>query len=310
VAFFRRVHRASGVRSSPKIRQVVLGTTALSGIALAMAIAASDRVEADDYIWGGAGSTTTTNNWNTGTNWGAVAPALQGNAPPNTATEGAFFDGANALASTAVTVTAPVTVNELVFSGARAYSIDGSTITLAGTTARVSGGSNVGVIETVSNVIAGSAGAATTQVQVVNGTLVFRGANTYTGTTFVQSGTFGLAGSGSVANSVVQFGGAGASFDISGVTTGSTTIGGLQGAFNPPVSVTLGANTLNIGNVNGLNFFSGNISGTGGVTLMGGGPTAFGNVNDYTGETTVTNGTRFILSIHSRTRGASPLRAG
>jgi len=90
----------------------------------------------------------------------------------------------------------------------------------------------------------------------------------------------------------------------SGATLGlgaSQTLGGLNGAGG---SVTLGSNTLTIGNAtNNLNStFAGTISGTGNLTKAGNGTLTLSGSNSYSGVTTITSG---VLSVTSLTNGNS-----
>jgi uncharacterized protein with beta-barrel porin domain len=74
--------------------------------------------------------------------------------------------------------------------------------------------------------------------------------------------------------------------DISGLTTGGTTIGSIEGDGN----VRLGANTLAVGSNDLSTVFSGVISGTGGLTKVGGATLALADVNTYSGGTIVNAG--------------------
>lgn len=75
--------------------------------------------------------------------------------------------------------------------------------------------------------------------------------------------------------------------NISGLTTGGTTVGSIEGNGN----VSLGANTLTVGGNNLSTLFSGVVSGTGGLTKVGGGTLALSGGNIYGGGTTVNAGT-------------------
>jgi fibronectin-binding autotransporter adhesin len=159
----------------------------------------------------------------------------------------------------------------------------GASFNLAGTRA-VALGAGGGTINTntfnttVSQGISGS-GALT---KSGTGTLTLTAANSYTGATTISAGTLALTGSGSVSTSsgVAD----NATFDISGITAGSTAITSLSGNGG----VTLGAKTLEISSASGT--FSGIIGGTGGLTLDSGTETLSG-ANSYTGLTTISGGT-------------------
>ena len=112
------------------------------------------------------------------------------------------------------------------------------------------------------------------------GTLALSGVNTYTGATTISTGTLALVGAGSIAasSSVVDNG----TLDISGAAAG-TSIKSLSGSG----AVALGAETLTLTNASGT--FSGDISGTGGVTFAGGMETLTGT-DTYSGATTVSGG--------------------
>jgi fibronectin-binding autotransporter adhesin len=114
------------------------------------------------------------------------------------------------------------------------------------------------------------------------------GVNTYSGVTTISGGTLALSGAGSIAASggVVANG----VFDISGTTAGAT-IAALSGTG----SVVLGAQTLTMSNnFNTGDFFSGVISGSGGLNLQNG---FFGlsGANTYTGLTTIANSASLLL---------------
>ncbi|WP_159059371.1 autotransporter domain-containing protein [Rhodopseudomonas palustris] len=127
------------------------------------------------------------------------------------------------------------------------------------------------------------------------GSLVLSTANTYTGATLINAGTLALSGAGSIASSSGVTVGAGASFDISGITAGAT-IATLAGAG----TVALGNRTLTLSSASTA--FDGVITGIGGLTLATGRQTLTGT-NSYSGPTTVNAGTLIVNGsiVHSAT---------
>jgi autotransporter-associated beta strand protein len=99
------------------------------------------------------------------------------------------------------------------------------------------------------------------------------------GTTFIEN-----SASGGAARFILNGTGA---LDISGLTTGGTTAGSIEGDGN----VRLGANTLAVGGNDLPTIFSGVVSGTGGLTKIGGATLALSGTNSYTGATAVNAGT-------------------
>ena len=137
-----------------------------------------------------------------------------------------------------------------------------------------------------SDAVPGTSGSLTITNSGVGGSVTFTGVNTYTGLTTVDTGaTLALAGAGSIASSaaVVDNG----VLDIS-ATNGGASITSLSGAG----AVALGAQTLTLTNANDV--FAGAITGSGGVTVAGGGELLSG-VNTYTGTTTINAGTGLAL---------------
>jgi autotransporter-associated beta strand protein len=145
------------------------------------------------------------------------------------------------------------------------------------------------------------------------GTLTLNGTG-YAGTITIASGggTLALSGAGSVStpSSLAIYNGA--TFDISGLTNGGTSIGSLSGAGTGTVN--LGANTLTITNANGT--FAGAITdgGAGGSLALTGGKEILTGTSTYTGATTISNGTLevdgAITSTSSVTVGAGGTLTG
>ena len=125
-----------------------------------------------------------------------------------------------------------------------------------------------------------------------SGTLILSDADTYTGGTTITGGTLALAGGGSLSSSGSVSVGAGATFDISELTT-NVTIGDLSGSG----TVALGARTLII-DTSDSTTFSGTITdggingGSGGsLTKQGAGTLILSGANTYTGGTILNTGT-------------------
>lgn len=119
------------------------------------------------------------------------------------------------------------------------------------------------------------------------GILTLAAANTYAGTTTLNSGaTLALSGAGSIADSAHVI--ANGKLDISATTDGTSFVS-LAGNG----TVALGAKTLTISN--GSDSFAGSITGTGGLTVSGGVQTLSG-INSYTGATSISTGAQIALS--------------
>ena len=136
----------------------------------------------------------------------------------------------------------------------------------------------------------GTQGALTIINSLSRGSVIFTAANTYTGlTTINQGATLALAGAGGIAHSsgVVDNG----TLDISAVSccAGAAPITTLSGNG----SVLLGNNTLALTQASGI--FSGEISGTGGLTIANGAETLAG-ANTYTGNTAIKSGASLAVN--------------
>jgi len=170
-----------------------------------------------------------------------------------------------------------------------AITITGNYPTLTSDLTIQTGGINTSVGNvTIAGAISGNFGINKT----LNGTLIFSGANTYTGTTTVTAGTLkaGILTSAFGSNSAVSLANnSGVILDITGFnnTIGSLTGGGASGG-----NVTLGAATLTIGSDNtSPAAYAGIISGTGAITKSGTGTLILSGSNTYSGLTTISSGT-------------------
>ncbi|WP_210337918.1 autotransporter-associated beta strand repeat-containing protein [Bosea sp. 46] len=115
------------------------------------------------------------------------------------------------------------------------------------------------------------------------GTLVLKGASSYSGTTTVSGGTLRAGVAGAFSSNSAFTVASGATLDLAGF---SQTIGSLAGTG----TVTLGSGTLTAGANNSSTTFSGTITGTGGVTKRGTGTLTLTGTNTYTGSTKVSSG--------------------
>ncbi|KAG6559777.1 Autotransporter beta-domain [Candidatus Rhabdochlamydia oedothoracis] len=118
-----------------------------------------------------------------------------------------------------------------------------------------------------------------------SGNLILTGVNTYSGGTTIDQGILALSEDGTlVSEGAVTINNTG-SFDISGITASSQTIGDLSGSG----TIVLGTKTLIEGTSNNTSY-AGVISGTGSFTKQGTGTLTLTGDNSYTGGITVNAG--------------------
>lgn len=114
-----------------------------------------------------------------------------------------------------------------------------------------------------------------------DGTLTLDTPSNYYGSTFVLGGTLALAGTANLLDSAKVDVCSCAVFDVSGVTSGTTSIRSLVNGG----TVELGDVDLRILHTGPVDLFWGQIHGTGSVTIGGTGRAIFAGTNDYTGGT-------------------------
>ncbi len=115
------------------------------------------------------------------------------------------------------------------------------------------------------------------------GTLVLGGSNTYSGVTTINSGTLRLAANNAMPNTGRFVIAANGTFDLHGFTD---TIPTLEGSGR----ITLGGGMLSVGSASGSTVFGGIVSGSGGLTVVGGTLTLT-EANTFDGPITVNGGT-------------------
>ncbi|MET2832666.1 autotransporter outer membrane beta-barrel domain-containing protein [Mesorhizobium shangrilense] len=169
-------------------------------------------------------------------------------------------------------------------------SFDGGTLELTSsfTSSRaITLASGGGTIDTQANtnVLSGAISGSGGLTKIGDGVLNLAGVASHTGATTIQSGTLGLVGAGSLADSkrvIVD-----STFDISAITAAGTNIRSLAGTS----VVALGAKTLTLTDADDI--FAGTVEGTGGLALSGGTQVLTG-ANTYSGGTTITGGTLYL----------------
>lgn len=155
------------------------------GFALVLAAAGpfgAGPARAQDFVWGGSGSTTTTSDYNLGTNWSAP-PA---GAPPVTSGQSAIFDAPGSV-TVAVSPGAVAPGSWTFNASAQSYTITGADLNFsqAGSAGGIIDNADAGQTITIANSIGESVPGV--QVQVLGpSTLVLAGANSYSGGTTVS----------------------------------------------------------------------------------------------------------------------------
>jgi autotransporter-associated beta strand protein len=242
-------------------------------------VSTPEAAQAQTSTWGGAGSGTTTSDYNLGTNW-SNPPA---GAPPVNAGQTATF---STTGNATVNVTAgPITPDSWTFTAtpAGSYTITGSAVNFNGAGPNLV--NNDGTASDTISISNNMSGAGLSQAAA--STLTLTGTNTFTAVN-ITAGTLALSGGGSIAGSslvTVGNGSGNATLDISGTTSGAS-VQSLTGASDGAVK--LGNQTLTI-TAGAAAPFYGAINGSGGLT-MAGGFIQLGGANGYTGVTTINSG--------------------
>jgi autotransporter-associated beta strand protein len=155
------------------------------GVVLAVAGPIATVAQAQNFTWGGTGSTTATSDYGTATNWSAP-PA---GAPPIFPTQSAIF---GASGSSTVTIGAgPMLPDSWTFTAnAQAYTISGNPVnfSMSGPSGGVINNANSGQTITISANINDGVGGPIMVQQFGNSTLVLSGTNGYTGGTLISAG--------------------------------------------------------------------------------------------------------------------------
>jgi autotransporter-associated beta strand protein len=255
---------------------------ALAGAALLPAAAQAQN------IWGGTGSTTTTNDYNLGTNWSS----LPAGAPPTASGQSAAFGNTG---NSAVAVTAgPITPDSWTFNAnAQSYTVSGQAINF--NTTGLTNNASAGQTISISNNL-GGAGAQLQQLGA--STLILGGTNTYTGATTVSAGTLKAGSTGAFSSSSAFT--VNATLDLGG---NNSLIASLAGNGSGIVTNSGGSTaTLTAGGNNTSTAFAGVIQdGTSSTALLksGSGILTLSGINTYTGATTIGAGTLALTGTGS-----------
>ena len=124
-----------------------------------------------------------------------------------------------------------------------------------------------------------------------SGSMTLSGTNTYSGSTTIDSGALVLGRSGALSASTAVTVGYEATLDLGGF---DQTLGSLAGTSRSTVK--LGSGTLTVGGNNTSTTFNGSISGSGALIKEGTGTLTLLYYHNYTGGTTISNGTLQIGS--------------
>ena len=154
-----------------------------AGASVAAVLLIVSPVRATDFTWGGTGSTTSTTDYNLGTNWSNQAAV-----PPPTATgKSAVFNSAGS--STVVVTSGAITVDTWVFNPtAQSYSISGGNVRFDVNGAALINQANTGQTISISNSLR-ETGASAQVSQEGASTLILSAKNTYSGGTAISAGT-------------------------------------------------------------------------------------------------------------------------
>ncbi|MCY2987135.1 MAG: autotransporter-associated beta strand repeat-containing protein, partial [Planctomycetota bacterium] len=208
--------------------------------------------------------------------------------------QGTVVDGGATLSIEGLfTLPEPLILNGNGSTGGGALMSGSGNTTLSGNVT-LNSASEIGVVQaggtlTIAGVVSGVSGA--DLAKLGSGTLILSNTgNTYSGDTWIQAGELRLGNAG-----VLPDGGrvtlANASGAVLNLNGHDETIGSLSGGGTLGGNVLLGTATLTLGGDDSSPLFSGNLSGSGGLTKTGTGTLTLAGQDAYTGNTTISNGT-------------------
>ena len=293
----------SGIATSTGNTNGIIAPWAFTGTGTSVAYAVGNGATTNITSYGSATTATASNVTSATTNYTLSTGTLT-LANTSTAYTLQFTGTANALALS----TFGLTLDGLMNTGSGTLTVSngtGGTLTIG--TTNITNASQLDIIAgtngiTISAPIAGSGSLVYGVANGSTATLVLSGANSYTGSTVVNSGTLQVqnaAALGQNTNSLNVESGAILDLDgTSGVFVGALNSAGLAGGtIEDGTTGTPAAVTLTVGTGGGTGNFAGVIAnGTGTVSLTknGGGSQTLTGVNTYTGATTIGAGTLII----------------
>ncbi len=250
------------------------------------------------YTWGGTGSTTTTTDYNLGTNW-SNPPA---GAPPVTNGQSALFD---ATGMTTVNVTSAVTPFSWTFMPtSQSYTVSGSAINFRSEPFGIFNLANSGQTISISNDI-GESPAGVNVKQLGASTLILSGNNTYSGGTLISAGTVQVTNNSSVGSGAVTLDGG--TFQANGASnltfTNGFSVNTTGGAIDNKGTVLTIAGVIANGNGGSGILQLADSSGGVGTTVLSG-------VNTYSGGTNVMGATVQVTNNSSVGTGTVTLSNG
>ena len=287
------LRRGDDRRRHAILRTALLACSALTAVTLPAA--------AQTYAWGGAGSSTTTSDYNLGTNW-SNPPA---GAPPVAAGQAASFaDTGDAV----VNVTAgPIAPDSWTFqANAQSFLIVGQAVnfSLAGATGGLINNANAGQIFIVGNALGGAG----VQVQQLgSSSLILLGTNSYTGGTVVNAGTLELGDNSNTAtivgtvvnNSFLNI----VNANTAGITAITTNSGGLTAFLG---STSAGSATVTTNNAT-TNFLENSTGGSANIVTNSGGFTQFSDNSSAANATLTANAGGTINFAANATAGSASI---
>lgn len=273
-------------------RKLILALTSAIGLPLA-------ATQAADQTWGGTGSTTTTADYSTATNWSAGTIPTGGSQ-----TDRAIFNGVNGAAATAITVNANRT-GRFLFTGSTSYTLSGGSFTASGGADMVNLDASNAADQTVNSDMYFGAAA--------GGINILRNSSTGNRTLNLGGAIGGQLAASGIANALQVNSGTGNTIVMSGLISdtlaGRTNNGGVFNIQKIGGGSQSGGLTLNGNNTytGGTDYFAGsgsftlghkNALGTGDLRVNGGGVTINANTT-LTGANAIANTLRFNGTLTS-----------